>query len=69
MTLIWEPDATIRVTLENGALILSANEAGLVSLSRHLFSLAKETAGSHLHLDDSNALEDGSAELILEKTE
>lgn len=69
MTLIWEPDAAIRVTLENGTLILSANEAGLVSLSRHLLSLANETAGSHLHLDDSNALEDGSAELILEKTE
>ena len=69
MTLIWEPDAAIRVTLENGTVILSANESGLVSLSRHLLSLVQETAGSHLHLDDSNALEDGSAELILEKTE
>ena len=36
------------------------------NLADHLKSLAEEPAGSHIHLDDYNSLEEGSSELILE---
>jgi hypothetical protein len=41
----------------------------LESLGNHFFTLAQSTvpAGEHLHLDDSNALEDGSCALIVER--
>jgi hypothetical protein len=32
-----------------------------------MISLAEESSGSHIHLDEYNALEEGSVELIIEK--
>ena len=46
-----------------------ANREGLLSLARQLFDLAEETTGAHIHYDDSNALEEGSAPLIIERIE
>lgn len=67
MVLNWEDGFTVHVRLECGTVVLSANRAGLLSLANHLTALAKEEAGSHIHLDRYNSLEDDSVELILEK--
>ncbi len=69
MKLEWKPGFTIRVRIDSGTVILSANRAGLLSLADHLTALAEEAPGSHVHFDSYNALEDGSAEWIIEKAE
>ena len=68
MDLIWEDGFTIEVRIEKKTAVISANREGLLSLSNHLKTLAEEPEGSHIHLDELNALEDGSCELILERT-
>ena len=67
MKLEWESGFEIHVTIDRGAAIVAANREGLLSLARHLTALAEESPGSHIHLDPYNALEDDSAQLILEK--
>ncbi len=69
MDLNWEEGFFIDVRIENGAAVIRANREGLLSLANHLKALAGEPAGSHIHLDSWNALEDGSVELILERIE
>ena len=48
---------------------VSANREGLLSLARQLRRLADGLTGDHIHYDEYNALEEGSAALIIEKTE
>ncbi|WP_435813593.1 Imm32 family immunity protein [Streptomyces sp. NBC_01310] len=50
---------------------MEANAAGLGTLAGHLLVLAKDglADGSHLHLEDSNGLEDGSVGLVLERSD
>ena len=70
--LTWEPDATISVTHnEYGETVVKANRDGLISLANHLLTLAQDSvpSGAHIHLDQYNSLEVGSAELILERWE
>ena len=69
MEFTWEDGFAIRVRCERDAVIVSANRDGLVSLARHLRTLADEPSQSHFHLDEHNSLEDGSCELIIEKVE
>ena len=69
MHLHWVDGFGIRVRIENGSAVVTANREGLLSLANHLAGLAEEPPGSHIHLDEHNALEDGSAELILERAE
>ena len=69
MELNWADGFGIKVRNENGAAVISANREGLLSLADHLKSLAEEPSGSHIHLDAYNSLEEGSSELILEKSE
>jgi len=69
MRLYWADGFEIRVEIQNGSAVVSANREGLLSLSNHLAALAEEPPGSHIHLDEHNSLEDGSAELILVRTE
>ena len=69
MDLHWENGFVIDVRTESGAAVIRANREGLLSLANHLKALAGEPAGSHIHLDQWNALEDGSVELILERIE
>ena len=64
----WERDHSVRVRMEAGAVVLSANRAGLLSLARHLRALADAETGDHIHYDEYNSLETGSLELIVEKT-
>ena len=69
MNIRWEDGFQIRVDIRDGEVMLSANRAGLLSLSRICADLAEESQGSHIHLDEYNSLEEGSAELILERIE
>jgi hypothetical protein len=66
---IWDDNFSIETKVVNDSLIIKANKAGLLSLARHLQALAQDNVPNHyhLHLDDSNAFEDGSVEIIIEK--
>ena len=66
MELNWTDGFSISVRIEDGAAVIAANREGLLSLADHLQRLAEAPAGSHIHLDAFNSLEEGSAELILE---
>ncbi len=63
----WENGFEIKCTAEGSAVVLSANQARLVSLARHLLTLAQDgvPAHTHIHLDADNVLACGSCELIL----
>lgn len=65
----WEADARIEVRGLGAEVVIEANAAGLRTLAGHLLLLAAEGVpdGSHLHLEDSNGLEDGSLGLVLER--
>ncbi len=64
----WENGFTIAVKIEeDGAVLLSANKEGLLSLANHFIALAQEPSHAHFHLDENNSLEEGSAELIVER--
>ena len=67
MRIDWVDGYEIRVRVDkSGAAIISANKEGLLSLSQQLAALAEEPAGSHIHYDEHNSLEDGSTEMIIE---
>ena len=65
----WEDGFTIDTRIEeDGAIVVSANAAGLQSLANHFLALADDvTKGAHFHLDEFNSLEGHSVELIVEK--
>lgn len=67
MELEWVNGFVIRTSAEEGAMLLSANREGLLSLAKQLKALADENSGSHIHYDAYNALEEGSVDLIIEK--
>ena len=69
MDIIWHDGFEIKVKINGDEVILSANREGLLSLADQLTALADETPGSHIHYDGYNSLEDGSVEMIIEKTE
>lgn len=65
----WEENFAIEVKNEGGEVIISANSEGLLSLAKHLLTLAQNEVpvGAHIHLDEYNSLEEGSIGLIIEK--
>ena len=69
LRLIWDDDFAIGCILEGAQTVIKGNRAGLISLARHLLTLAGEDvpSGTHLHLDSSTWLDDGSHELIIER--
>lgn len=69
MDIKWENGFEIKVTQRENETLVSANREGLLSLAKIMTALAEEKPGSHIHLDESNSLEDGSAGLIIEKSE
>lgn len=69
MNFNWIDGYTLRVSVSGGGVTISANREGLLSLASHLITLAGSPSKDHFHLDEYNALEDGSSELIVEKTE
>ena len=69
MRIDWTHGAEIRVRVdETGAVVISANKEGLLSLSHQFATLAEQPTPSHIHYDEHNSLEDGSAEMIVERT-
>jgi len=63
----WVEGYEIRVRVDGGTATISANREGLRSLANILTELAEGVPGDHVHLDEHNSLEAGSAELILER--
>ena len=65
----WEDNFTIETHLTQNDVLIKANAPGLISLARHLLSMAQPEVPKyyHLHFDDLNSLEPGSCELIIEK--
>ena len=67
MHIEWVDGFEIRVTADRQEAVISANRAGLLSLARQLEALANAAPGEHIHYDEDNSLEEGSAELIIER--
>ena len=67
----WESNFTIEVRIEGNAIKILANQAGLKSLAYQLLNLsqAEFPPGYHIHLDAFNSLEEGSNDLLIEKTD
>jgi len=66
----WEDNFQISTKVDDkGAITITANPDGLISLARHLLVLAQANIpkGYHFHLDSSNSLEAGSHELVIER--
>ena len=69
MNIEWVEGFEINVTVdESGAVVISANREGLLSLAQQFTVLAETLPGDHIHYDQDNSLEEGSTELIVEKT-
>lgn len=69
LRLEWEANFEISSSVENNTVTITANKESLISLAKHLLTLAQVEVptGSHIHLDDINSLETNSVELIFEK--
>lgn len=68
MIIDWIEGFEIKVRIENGAAVISANREGMLSLAAQLSALANAENGDHIHYDEYNSLEAGSSELIIERT-
>ena len=66
MDIRWEDGFRIRTSLQDGEIVITANREGLLSLAGIMTALAEGRSGDHIHLDENNSLEDGSAELIID---
>lgn len=66
----WEDGHELSARIDGQQIVIAGNAAGLKSLAGHLLVLASADVdpGSHLHLDEFSGLEDGSTEVILERT-
>ena len=74
MNIEWNDGFEIRVKIDHikdgqDEVVISANREGLLSLAKQLTALSEEPSGSHIHYGDYNSLEEGSPELIIERTE
>jgi hypothetical protein len=67
---IWEEMYTLSADIYKGHTItIRADKGGLLSLARHLLTLAQDDypIGSHIHYDAGTSLEDDSYPLIIDK--
>ena len=69
MKIDWVEGSEIRVNNTDHEVVISANREGLLSLANQLTALAEGVPGDHIHYDEHNSLEEGSAELIIERVE
>ena len=67
MDITWEDGFSIKVRIDSGTVIISANKEGLLSLVGIITELAEGEPGGHIHLDEHNSLEVGSVEMIIER--
>ena len=65
MEIEWVDGFEIRVKVDHDAVVISANKEGMLSLAKQLTALAEAAPGQHIHYDENNSLEDGSAEMII----
>ena len=65
MEIEWVDGFEIRVKVDHDAVVISANKEGMLSLAKQLTALAEAVPGQHIHYDEYNSLEDGSAEMII----
>ncbi|MBP5280413.1 MAG: hypothetical protein J6Z03_08000 [Erysipelotrichaceae bacterium] len=68
MNIEWIDGSMIRVKTDDDGVTISANKEGLLSLAGQLTALAQGLSGDHIHYDQYSSLEDGSADLVIEKT-
>lgn len=68
MQIEWEDGFEISVGIHGDEVAISANREGMLSLANILLALADERPGCHVHLDEYNALEDGSCGIVLART-
>ena len=62
----WEDGYNISTDLQDNAVVISANKAGLISLAKQMLTLANAPYdGAHFHYDDYGCLEEGSLEIII----
>lgn len=68
---IWDSDFIISAEYNHltRTVTIQANQSGLISLARHLLTLAQPEVpiGFHHHFDENIPLEEGSVSLIIEK--
>ena len=69
MKINWVNGSENRVNRDQNEVVISANREGLLSLAGQLTALAEGVPGDHIHYDENNSLEKGSAELIIERVE
>ena len=67
MKIEWIEGSEIAVNIYNKEVTGSANKEGLLSLAGQLKALAEGVPGDHIHYDEDNSLEEGSAELVIER--
>ena len=67
MKIEWIEGSEIAVNIYNKEVTVSANKEGLLSLAGQLKALAECVPGDHIHYDEDNSLEEGSAELVIER--
>jgi hypothetical protein len=67
MEIEWVDGSVISVSMHDHQVTISANKEGLLSLAGQLKTLADGMPGDHIHYDENNSLEEGSAEMIIEK--
>lgn len=69
LRLDWVNGFEIKSNVSEDGMVIKANKEGLLSLANHLTNLAQSDvpAGTHIHLDSLNSLEDGSDDIIIEK--
>ena len=65
MKIEWVDGFEIRVKVDLDAVVIAANREGMLSLAKQLTALAEAVPGQHIHYDEDNSLEDGSAEMII----
>ncbi|MEE1821963.1 hypothetical protein [Streptomyces sp. BE20] len=67
--LVWDDGFDLEVRIDSAEVVIKGNRAGLVSLARHLLTLAQEgvPGGSHLHLTAGQEIE-SDLDLVLERT-
>jgi len=63
----WENGFMIKSEVVNDQVVITANEAGLISLAKQLLFLAQNETpvDCHYHLDEYNSLEAGSKEIVI----
>lgn len=65
----WKENFQIKTNYSDQTIVITGNRAGLESLASQILTLAQDNieAGTHIHYDDGNSLEEGSVDLVIEK--